>query len=213
MALRASHSLDAYCRYIDIPGVPVADTDECEQFYPDTVEPAEHHQLINTTLEKVEHGEIKRVMLFMPPGSAKSTYASVVFPTWFMGRNPSKNIISTSYGSDLAKKFGRKCRAITRSEAFEKVFNTTLNQDNQAVDNWSLTNGATYMAGGILSGITGNRADGLIIDDPVKGHEQAESDVFYPWVMKANQAGLKPVMVRNGTSSVFKHSVNGRMIR
>ncbi|WP_051311611.1 terminase large subunit domain-containing protein [Zooshikella ganghwensis] len=178
LALRASQSLDAYCRFIDIPGVPVADTDECEQFYPDTVEPAEHHQLINTTLEKVERGEIKWVMLFMPPGSAKSTYASVVFPTWFMGRNPSKNIISTSYGSDLAKKFGRKCRAITRSEAFEKVFNTTLNQDNQAVDNWSLTNGATYMAGGILSGITGNRADGLIIDDPVKGHEQAESDVL-----------------------------------
>ncbi|MCX4025064.1 phage terminase large subunit [Endozoicomonas sp. SM1973] len=174
LALRAANSLDAYCRFIEIPGVPLTD-DDCECFYPDTVEPAEHHQLINKTLEQVEQGSIKRVMLFMPPGSAKSTYASVVFPTWFMGRNPRKNIISTSYGSDLAKKFGRKCRAITRSEQFKTIFNAELNQDNQAVDNWSLTNSATYMAGGILSGITGNRADGLIIDDPVKGFEQAES--------------------------------------
>lgn len=177
-AKRAANSLDAYCRFIEIPGVPLVDTDECELFYPDTVEPAEHHQLINKTLEQVEQGKIKRVMLFMPPGSAKSTYASVVFPTWFMGRNPRKNVISTSYGSDLAKKFGRKCRAITRSEQFNTIFNAELNLDNQAVDNWSLTNGATYMAGGILSGITGNRADGLIIDDPVKGFEQAESDTI-----------------------------------
>ena len=126
-------------------------------FYPDTVEPAAHHQLLNRILEKVERNEIdpqtghtfNRVMIFMPPGSAKSTYASVTFPTWYMGKNPHKNIISTSYGSTLSKKFGRKCQSITSSAAFYNLFGTCL--------------------------MAGNRADGLVIDDPVKGREDADS--------------------------------------
>ena len=81
----ARNSLDAFCRYIDVPGAPVSDDEECERFYADTVVPAVHHRLINRTLERVERREITRCMFFMPPGSAKSTYASVVFPTWFMG--------------------------------------------------------------------------------------------------------------------------------
>lgn len=107
-----------------------------------------------------------------------STYASVVFPPWYIGRNPKHSIIATSYGSDLAKKFGRKCRSIVRSQEYQNVFNTTLSGDNSAVDDWSLTNGSQYMSGGILSGITGNRAHGLLIDDPVRGREDADSDVI-----------------------------------
>ncbi|WP_169337076.1 phage terminase large subunit [Algicola sagamiensis] len=198
LAKVASRSLDAYCRYIEIPGVPVNDDDDCELFYPDNVEPAQHHQLINQSLEKVESGEIKRLMVFMPPGSAKSTYATVVFPTWFMGKNPKKNIINTSYGSDLARKFGRKCRQITRSPAYQRVFNTGLTEDNKAVDNWSLTNESTYMAGGILSGITGNRADGLIIDDPVKGREQAESETIRNKTWEAYLSDLRTRLKPNG---------------
>lgn len=175
---RARDDLNHYCRYIDIPGVPISDDDDCEEFYPDTVTPARHHELINEALQKVEQGEIKRLMVFMPPGSAKSTYASVVFPSYYMGRNPHKNIISTSYGSTLARKFGRKVRSICRSKQFAALWRAVLTQDNKAVDDWSLTNGSTYMGGGILSGITGNRADGLIIDDPIKGREDADSPVI-----------------------------------
>lgn len=196
---QAVQHLDDYCRFITIPGAPIV-ADSCPQgddctnpnctqhevstaFYPDTVEPAAHHQLLNRILEKVERNEIdpqtghtfNRVMIFMPPGSAKSTYASVTFPTWYMGKNPHKNIISTSYGSTLSKKFGRKCQSITSSAAFYNLFGTCLMAGNRAVDDWALTNGSTYMCGGILSGITGNRADGLVIDDPVKGREDADS--------------------------------------
>jgi predicted phage terminase large subunit-like protein len=199
---RCRENLNAYCQYIEIPGAPmVADScklgDDCDDptctgheisnsFYPTKVKPAKHHRLINNTLQKVGDREIcpitgnryDNVMIFMPPGSAKSTYGSVCFPTWYMGKYPNKNIITTSYASQLAKKFGRKCRSIAQSKEFNDVFNTTLNTTNRAVDDWSLENGATFMSGGILSGITGNRADGLLIDDPVKGKEDAESPVI-----------------------------------
>ncbi|MDO6747190.1 phage terminase large subunit [Gilvimarinus sp. 1_MG-2023] len=191
---RARDDLNHYCRYIEIPGVPLlADScklgDKCDDpkcknheitmaFYPDNVEPAEHHELLNSALQKVEAGEIKRLMVFMPPGSAKSTYASVVFPSYYMGKNPLHNIICASYASGLAKKFGRKVRSICKSSQFKELWNSALNQDNQAANDWSLNNGSTYMSGGILSGITGNRADGLIIDDPVKGREDADSPVI-----------------------------------
>lgn len=183
--------LGKFCRYIEIPGAPViADTcpagDDCDDptctgheistaFYPDNVRPAAHHDLINSRLQQVAAGTIKRLMIFCPPGSAKSTYASVTFPPWFMGNHPGKNIISTSYGTTLARKFGRRVRSICEQPAYAELYGTRTRKDNRAVDDWSLDNDATYMAGGILSGITGNRADGLIIDDPVKGHEQADS--------------------------------------
>lgn len=196
---RARDNLNEYCRYIQIPGAPLVEDscklgDDCNDpsctgheittaFYPDKVEPDLHHILLNDLLEKVGKREscpetgnrYDNVMIFMPPGSAKSTYGSVTFPTWYMGRNPNKNIITTSYASQLAKKFGRKCRSIVQGNEYHEVFSTELNAANRAVDDWSLNNGATYMSGGILSGITGNRADGLLIDDPVKGKEDAES--------------------------------------
>ncbi len=186
LLIKAKNNLNTFCRSIEIPGAPLNDDENCEDFYPDTIEPAAHHQLINKILQAVadglpidDTGRIpKRVMLFMPPGSAKSTYATVVFPTWYMGKYQNKNIICTSYGSDLALKFGRKSRAIARSSKFKKIMSCNLVEDNRAADDWSLTNKSTYMAGGILSGITGNRADGLVIDDPIKGRDAADSETI-----------------------------------
>ena len=125
---RARTRLNDYCRYIEIPGAPVIEDscpegDDCTDtactlhevstaFYPDNVEPAVHHELINNTLQDVAEGSKKRVMFFMPPGSAKSTYASVTFPSWYLGNHPGRSIICTSYGSTLARKFGRRVRAI-----------------------------------------------------------------------------------------------------
>lgn len=225
---KARNSLDAYCRYIEIPGAPLVEDscpagDDCDDpdcnlhevssaFYPDTVEPAEHHSLINTTLEKIARKEVcpvtgfkyERVMIFMPPGSAKSTYGSVTFPTWYMGNNPNKNIITTSYASGLAKKFGRKCRTITSSKQYREVFDTSLRRDNRAVDDWALENGSTFMAGGILSGITGNRADGLVIDDPVKGREDADSATIREKTWEAYLNDLRTRLKPNGWQLIIQ---------
>lgn len=116
-----------------------------------------------------------RVMLMLPPGSAKSTYASVVFPSWEMGRKPSSEIILTGYGDTICKKHGKRSRQLCSSPAYENIFNSTLSKDTRAADEWELTNGSSYKASGILSGITGFRCDGLIWDDLTKGRKEADS--------------------------------------
>lgn len=212
LELKARADLNTFCRSIEIPGVPLHTGVFCEEFYADTVEPAEHHELINRVLQCVadgvpidDTGRIpKRVMLFMPPGSAKSTYATVVFPTWFMGKYPSKNIICASYGSDLAAKFGRKSRSIARSAKFEAIMGCKLVEDNRAADDWSLTNKSTYMAGGILSGIMGNRADGLLIDDPIKGREAADSPTIRDKTWEEYKSSLLTRIKPNGWQAIIQ---------
>jgi len=113
----------------------------------------------------------------MPPGSGKSLYSSVVFPTHYLGRFKNRSLIVASYGSDLPRKFGRRARSIVSQTKFRRIFDTTLSPESAAVDEWALTNGSEWMAAGILTGITGNRVDGVVWDDLIKGREQAESDV------------------------------------
>lgn len=185
----ASH-LDTFCRYVKIPGAPLNDDEDCEEFYPDRVTPAEHHTLLNSKLQEVNDGTIKRLMVFMPPGSAKSTYVSVTFPPFYMANHPNEPVILTSYGSQLADKFGRKGRQLTSSPEFKNLYKTELRSGNRAANDWSLTNDATFMCGGILSGLTGNRAKLIIVDDPVQGREQADSQVIRDKTWDAYQDDL-----------------------
>lgn len=117
----------------------------------------------------------RRVMLMLPPGSAKSTYASVVFPSWEMGRMPNQEIILTGYGDVICKKHGKRGRQLCNNFEFQNVFGCSLDPDTRAADEWQLTNGSSYKASGILSGITGFRCDGLIWDDLTKGRKEADS--------------------------------------
>src|SRR5262245_63069624 len=78
--------------------------------YVQGLEPARHHQFVNAKLEAVERGYIKRLMLFEPPGHAKSTYASLLFPAWYRGRHPSHHLVMASNTYDLAASWGRKVR-------------------------------------------------------------------------------------------------------
>lgn len=164
---------------VDIPTVPVTGDPDEDQFQTLRVDRlAAHHSLLLGALQDVADGVTPNLMVFMPPGSAKSTYVDVVFVPWFMARQPKQNVILASYGSDLARKQGRRARQLVKSRGFGELFDAKLSADSSAADEWSLTNGSEYMAGGLLSGITGNRADLGVVDDPVKGREDAESDVI-----------------------------------
>ncbi|MDQ8732589.1 terminase large subunit domain-containing protein [Bradyrhizobium sp. LHD-71] len=177
--LLAAQSLRAFASAVEIPGVPVRFDDEtCEDFYPVDAAFGKHHLLWLECLQRVEDGEIKRLMGLMPPGSAKSTYTSIVFPVHVMGRFPKTQVIVANYGSDLPRKWGRKARAIVRQKTFKKIFETTLSKESAAAAEWALANGSEYMGAGLLTGITGNRADGVIWDDLIKGREQADSDLI-----------------------------------
>ena len=164
---------------VEIPTVPVTDNDDEDRFHTlQLKELADHHALLCAALQDVADGKEQNLMVFMPPGSAKSTYVDVVFVPWFMARLPKQNVILTSYGSDLARKQGRRARQLVKSRSFSSLFDCRLSTESSAADEWSLTNGSEYMAGGILSGVTGNRADLLLVDDPVKGREEADSETI-----------------------------------
>lgn len=176
----AKDSLRAFCNAIEIPGAPLSaegDDDLDAAYLPIETPLSAHHELLVSKLEAIERGEIRRAMVFMPPGSAKSTYASVVFPAWFMGRKKRRNVGVATYGTDLARKVGRRVRSIIRQKVYREIFDTSLSADQGAANEWALDNGNEFMGAGILAGWTGNRLDGLVIDDPVKGREEADSPV------------------------------------
>lgn len=158
--------------------------------------PAKHHGLILDELQKVESGEVSRLMLLLPPGSAKSTYTSVEFPPWFMGRNPTANVIAASHTAELAERFGRKARNIVGSAPFRAVFDVGLSQDSQAAGKWETTRGGEYYAVGVGGSVTGRRADLAVIDDPVKSreaaHSERERETVWQWYTHDFLTRLKP---------------------
>ena len=158
--------------------------------------PAHHHRLLIEQFHRVERGEIKRLMVFWPPGHAKSKYSSEYGPAWWIGRNKKKTIIHASYGSDFAERFGRKIRNIVRSDEYERVFGVTLSADSRAAGEWETVEGGEYKAAGVGAGITGRRADLGLIDDPVKSRKEADSPTYrqnaWDWYLADFRTRLKP---------------------
>ena len=148
-------------------------------------QPNWHHFEIAEHLEKVERGEIDRLMIFMPPRHGKSQLASVLFPAWCMGRSPNMKIIASSYAAELAQDFGYQVRNTINETQYQSLFQTKLKEDSQAKGNWRTDEGGHYLAVGAGGGITGRGADLLIIDDPVKNRDEANSSVYrdkiYRW--------------------------------
>lgn len=188
-----------YARAIDIPGAPVNEIDEdCNDFFTVETEMAEHHRLILNAAWETSQTKHGRLMIFAPPGSAKSTYASVVFPSDYLGSEPNRRVILASYGDTLARKMGRRTRAIIRQSRYQGIFKTGLAKDSHAANEFALDNGSEYIAAGILSGITGNRAHGIIIDDPVKGRADAKSVTIQNSTFDAYQDDLKTRLIPGG---------------
>ena len=103
---QAKSNLVEYARLIEVPGAPIDESDEdndCEDFEPVKTPLAEHHILLLTKLQETCEKRNGRLMVFMPPGSAKSTYASVVFPSWFLGREKDRKLITATYGDSLSR--------------------------------------------------------------------------------------------------------------
>jgi hypothetical protein len=138
--------------------------------------PAGHHLLIAEKLEAVAKGEIKRLLIFMPPRHGKSELASKRFPAWFVGANPRRNIIAASYNSDLATDFGREVRNIVGTSRYRAVFDTSLSGDSTAANRWHTDQGGMYVAAGIGTAVTGRGPHVFLIDDPFKDREEADSE-------------------------------------
>ncbi len=159
-------------------------------------EPNWHHELIAQKLEAVERGEIKRLMIFMPPRHGKSELASIKFPAWYLGRNPKRDIIACSYNDEFAEEFGRKVRNVVRDEKFKLMFNEKLSTDSKRMRRWTLKTGGGYVAAGVGGSITGRGADLFIIDDPIKNREEAASPTYrqrvWDWYTSTAYTRLHP---------------------
>jgi hypothetical protein len=135
------------------------------------------HREIARQLERVEKGEVKRLMLFVPPRHGKSELGSINFPAWYLGKHPEKEVITSSYSADLAQDFGYKTRNLVDTEEYKELFKTKLREDSKSKAKWMTQEGGSYTAVGVGGAITGRGADILIIDDPIKNREEAESKV------------------------------------
>jgi len=154
--------------------------------------PGRHHYYVAELLEQVElyittqgREGIGRLMIFEPPQHGKSEQVSRIFPAWLLGRNPDMRIILTSYAASLAEKHSRAARNYVMDKRFAALFGSQstadtpveLSMDSKSVSGWSLAapHRGGLIASGVQGGITGNPAHLLIIDDPFKDREEAES--------------------------------------
>lgn len=179
---RCQQSLHSFALNINIPGAPMDALMPDEDLAGPAAElMADHHALICQKLQDTMNTPYGRLMLFLPPGSAKSSYANVGL-AWDMSRPPpphqqgDKRLIMTSYNDKIAHKQSGRVQAICKSPEYRQIWDTPVHIVTDAKGEWSLDNGSEMMAAGIMSGITGNRADGVLIDDPVKNREDADSE-------------------------------------
>src|SRR5690606_23598611 len=158
---------------------------------------AAHHRLIARHLEMVERGEIDRLMITMPPRHGKSMLASEFFPAWYMGRNPDHYVVTATYGQELADDFGRKVKNQLEDPIFQEIFpGVALADDSKSAKRFHIskhqagtwnkeggyehatTQRGAYYGVGVGGPLTGRGAHLLLIDDPVRNREDAESEVI-----------------------------------
>jgi predicted phage terminase large subunit-like protein len=156
-----------------------------------------HHKIMADAFERVANGDLKRLIINMPPRHTKSEFASFLLPAWFLGKFPHKKIIQTAHTAELATGFGRKVRNLVSSEPYQKVFQTKLSSDSKAAGRWNTHMGGDYFAIGVGGAVTGKGADLLIIDDPHSEQEakQANPAVFdgvYEWFTSGPRQRLQP---------------------
>jgi len=127
-----------------------------------------HLELIAADLAAVQRGEIKRLNINVAPRSLKSLAASVAFPAWCLGHDPTLQIICVSYAQDLADKHARDCRTIMSSDFYQATFGTRLSPEKMAVEEFTTSHQGYRMSTSVGGTLTGRGADLIIIDDPLK---------------------------------------------
>jgi predicted phage terminase large subunit-like protein len=159
-----------------------------------------HHAIMANAFERVAKGELKRLIINMPPRHTKSEFASYLLPAWFLGQFPHKKVIQTSHTAELAVGFGRKVRNLVDTELYHEIFpELSLSSDSKAAGRWNTSKQGDYFAIGVGGAVTGKGADLLIIDDPHSEQEAAAADAnpeiydkVYEWYTSGPRQRLQP---------------------
>ena len=162
--------------------------------WPDFIE-GSHHRHVAEKFNKLATGELKRLIINMPPRHTKSEFASFLLPAWMVGRNPKLKIIQVTHTGELAIKFGRKAKHLIDSEEYHKIFDTRLQEDSKAAGRWETAQGGEYFAAGVGGAITGRGADLLIIDDPHSEQDamsESAMETAHEWYTSGPRQRLQP---------------------
>jgi predicted phage terminase large subunit-like protein len=165
-----------------------------KHMWPEFVE-GSHHKIVSEKFNKLATGEIKRLIINMPPRHTKSEFASTLLPAWMIGKHPDLKIIQSTHTTELAVRFGRKAKNIIDSEEYKKVFKTTLREDSKAAGRWETNSKGEYFAAGVGGAITGRGADLLIIDDPHSEQDALNAQALeraYEWYTSGPRQRLQP---------------------
>jgi predicted phage terminase large subunit-like protein len=127
-------------------------------------------------LEKVERGDIDRLLISMPPRHGKTLAVSQLFPSWYLGKHPDRSIIATSYSAEFAVGYGRQVKRFVTSAAHRTVFPASALLDNNVASHrLGFHLGGHYYATGAMGPIVGRGAHVFLIDDPVKSRAEVQS--------------------------------------
>lgn len=162
-----------------------------------------HTEYICERIHPIAEGESKRIIIELPPRHGKSMTVTESFPSYYIGKNPDKRVITASYSDSLARKFGRLNKQ-KLNEYGSELFDVQISRVNGANNNWSLADHRGGMiATGIGGSITGEGADLMIIDDPFKNAEEANSPTIREKVWSEWEATLSTRLHKGGSVIVI----------
>lgn len=166
-----------------------------------------HLIALSDALERIDRGELKRLMVLMPPRHGKSEITSLRFPCWYMAKHPRDYIVQAGYAESIALTHSRQARDIFISPEMMRLFpdihhrperpgQEAIVPERQAAHEWGTKQGGSYYAVGIGGGLTGRGFNIGIIDDPVKDEEEAASrtirDKVWDWYQKVFRTRAEP---------------------
>jgi len=170
-----------------------------------------HHKVMAKAFGQIMNGEISRLMILMPPASAKSTLC-IQFVMWWLAKHPHHNILRVSATQSLSERFARRCRSALSEKPFNLLSGATLSATEQSVSSFATTKGGSITSAGVGTSIIGLRSNLNILDDPISSWESAHSEsqrqAQIDWYFSEYRSRLVPgargVMVKSGVQGLVQ---------
>ena len=182
-----------------------------------------HHSKMANAFDRIISGDLKRLIINMPPRHTKSEFASYLLPAYAMGRKPDLKIIQATHTGELAVRFGRKVRNLMDTQNYKDLFEgVELQADSKAAGRWETSKGGEYFAVGVGGAMTGRGADLLIIDDPHSEQDAMSTlalDNAWEWYSAGPRSRLQPgaavvvIMCMTGETGVLRPDGSQTLLR
>jgi predicted phage terminase large subunit-like protein len=175
-------------------GLPDSPADFAAEFSSGTWVHARHLDFLSKKLVQLEKRQLRRLMVSMPPRHGKSLLINTYFPAWWLARHPRDQVALAGYGEQFARKWGGDVRDFIIQN--NEKLNLVVSRESTAADDWSLTSGGGMLCVGVGGALTGRGANLLIIDDPIKNEQEANSQIFrdrmWDWWQATSSTRMEP---------------------